>query len=65
MNENDFKAVLAEICDEEIFELNKFPPFKTSLRHKIAMRKIFADYEKVLIIQRIFAKTNHPRDTLL
>lgn len=46
MNENDFKAVLAEICDEEIFELNKFPPFKTSLRHKIAMRKIFADYEK-------------------
>lgn len=47
MNENDFKAILAEICDEEIFELNKFPPFKTSLRHKLAMRKIFADFNKI------------------
>lgn len=46
MNENDFKAVLAEICDEEIFELNKFPPFKTSLRHRLAMKRIFALYEK-------------------
>lgn len=46
MNEIDFKAVLAEICDEEIFELNKFPPFKTSLRHRLAMKRIFALYEK-------------------
>lgn len=46
MNENDFKEILAEICDEEIFELNKFPPFKPSLRHRLAMKRIFARFEK-------------------
>lgn len=46
MNENDFKEILAEICDEEIFELNKFPPFKPSLRHRLAMKRIFAAFER-------------------
>lgn len=46
MNENDFKDILAEICDEEIAELNKFPPFKPSLRHKLAMKCIFTRFEK-------------------
>lgn len=46
MNESDFKGILAEICAEEIAELNKFPPFKTSLRHRFAMKRIFALYEK-------------------
>ncbi len=46
MNEGDFKDILAEICEEEIAELNKFPPFKTSLRHRLAMKRIFALYEK-------------------
>lgn len=48
MNENDFKEILAEICDEEIAELNKIPPFKPSLRHRLAMKRIFAAFEKNL-----------------
>lgn len=40
MNEKELKDILAEICEEEITELNKFPPFKTSLRHKLAMKQI-------------------------
>lgn len=46
MNESDFKDILAEICEEEIAELNMFPPFKPSLRHRLAMKRIFALYEK-------------------
>lgn len=46
MNEKDFKSILAEICEEEISELNKFPPFKPSLRHRFAMKRIFAAFEK-------------------
>lgn len=46
MNESDLKGILAEICAEEITELNKFPPFKPSLRHRLAMKHIFALYEK-------------------
>lgn len=46
MNESDFKGILAEICAEEVVELNKFPPFKPSLRHRLAMKRIFALYEK-------------------
>lgn len=46
MNESYLKGILAEICEEEIAELNKFPPFKPSLRHRLAMKRIFALYEK-------------------
>lgn len=46
MNENDLKDVLAEICEEEKAELNKFPPFKPSLRHRLAMKRIFCMFEK-------------------
>lgn len=48
MNENILKEVLAEICEEEIAELNKFPPFKPSLRHRYAMMCIFSSFEKRL-----------------
>ena len=46
MNESDFKDILAEICEEEIAELNMFPPFKPSLRHRLTMKRIFDLYEK-------------------
>lgn len=46
MNERDLKDVLAEICEEEKAELNKFPPFKPSLRHRLAMKRIFRMFEK-------------------
>ncbi len=46
MNEKDFKAILAEVCEEEIAELNKFPPFKPSLRHRLAMKRIFTAFER-------------------
>lgn len=47
MNENILIDILAEICEEEIAELNKFPPFKTSLRHRYAMMRIFSSFEKM------------------
>ncbi len=46
MNEKDFKAILAEVCEEEIAELNKFPPFKPSLRHRLAMKRVFTAFER-------------------
>ena len=46
MNENILIDILAEICNEEIAELNKFPPFKPSLRHRYAMMCIFSSFEK-------------------
>lgn len=46
MNEEIFIEVLAEVCDEEIAELNKFPPFKPSLRHRYAMMLIFSSFAK-------------------
>lgn len=46
MNENILRDVLAEICDEEISRFNNLPTFKTSLRHRIAMKRIFALFEK-------------------
>lgn len=46
MNEKDFKAILAEVCEEEISELNKFPPFKPSLRHRLAMKRVFTAFER-------------------
>ena len=48
MNENVLREILAEICGEEIAELNKFPPFKPSLRHRYAMMCIFSSFEKRL-----------------
>ena len=48
MNENILKDILAEVCDEEIAELNKFPPFKPSLRHRYAMMCIFSSFDKTL-----------------
>lgn len=47
MNESYFKDILAEICEEEKAELNKFPPFKPSLRHRLAMKRIFRMFEKI------------------
>lgn len=46
MNENILREILAEICEEEIAQLNKFPPFKPSLRHRYAMMLIFSSFEK-------------------
>ena len=48
MNENILIDILAEVCDEEIAELNKFPLFKPSLRHRYAMMCIFSSFEKRL-----------------
>ncbi len=62
MNENDFKEILAEICEEEIAELNKFPPFKPSLRHKLAMRRIFTSFERnsrKTVTSSPFVSTSH------
>lgn len=46
MNESAFNDILAEICEEEIAELNEFLYFKPSLSHRLAMKRIFALYQK-------------------
>ena len=46
MNENVLREILTEICEEEIAELNKFLPFRPSLRHRYAMKRIFSSFEK-------------------
>lgn len=46
MNESVFSDILAEICEEEIAELNECLYFKPSLNHRLAMKRIFALYEK-------------------
>ena len=46
MNENVLRDILAELCEEEIAELSKFPPFKPSLRHRYGMMLIFASLNK-------------------
>ena len=46
MSEDILKRILQEISDEEIAEYRKKPAFKPSLRHRIAMKRIFARFEK-------------------
>lgn len=46
MNENILKRILQEISDEEISEYRRQLSFKTSLRHRLAMKRIFARFEK-------------------
>lgn len=46
MNENILIEVLAEICEEETTEFSKPLPFKPSLRHRYAMKRIFSSFEE-------------------
>ncbi len=48
MNENEtiFKEILQEVVQSEIEEYSHAPEHKFSLRHRLAMRRIFARYEK-------------------
>lgn len=53
MNDNDnetiLKKILQEIVDEEFAEFDdteKYPPFTPSLRHRLAMKRIFGKYER-------------------
>lgn len=46
MSEKILGEILAEICEEEISSFNYLPQFKPSLRHKLAMKRIFTLFEK-------------------
>lgn len=46
MNEDILKEISDDISAEELAELDSMPPFKPSLRHRLAMKRIFAKYEK-------------------
>ncbi len=48
MNENEtiLKEILEELVQSEIAEYSNAPEHKFSLRHRLAMRRIFARYEK-------------------
>lgn len=46
MSEDILKRILQEIGDEEIAEYQKISAFKPSLRHKLAMKRIFARFKK-------------------
>lgn len=55
MNESDFKDILAEICEDEIAELNINPPFQPSLRHRFAMKRILS-----LFTEKTYVTVNNP-----
>lgn len=46
MNENILRDLLAKIYDEEILYFDNLPQFQVSLRHRIAMKRIFNLFEK-------------------
>lgn len=46
MNENMFREILGESLRREFAEFDNAPKHRFSLRHRRAMKKIFADYEK-------------------
>ncbi len=46
MNEDVFKDILAKAVDHEFAEFNNVPEHKFSLKHRIAMNRIFARYER-------------------
>lgn len=46
MNEAVFKQILEEIMEEELAEFDNVPAWKPSLKHRLAMRRIFARYER-------------------
>ncbi|MDE7361370.1 MAG: hypothetical protein K2N38_05500 [Oscillospiraceae bacterium] len=46
MNENVFREILGESLRHEFAEFDNAPEHKFSLRHRIAMKKVFARYEK-------------------
>lgn len=46
MSESIINGILEEIYGKEFEELDKLPEVKTSFRHKLAMKKIFSDFEK-------------------
>ena len=46
MNESVFKEILGESLRREFAEFDNVPEHKFSLRHRIAMKKVFARYEK-------------------
>lgn len=45
MNERILGDILAEIWEEEISDFDNLPQFKASLRHKLAMKRIFTLFE--------------------
>lgn len=45
MCENIFKELLGEMIESELAEFDNLPDRKPSLRHRIAMKRIFARYE--------------------
>ena len=52
MNENVFREILGESLRREFAKFDNAPRHRFSLRHRRAMRRIFADYEKRYCIAR-------------
>lgn len=46
MNEDILERILSETYEEDLSELDDMPAWKPSLRHRIAMKRIFARYER-------------------
>lgn len=46
MNETILKQILEELMEEELAEFDNVPAWKPSLKHRIAMKRIFARYER-------------------
>lgn len=46
MNEDILERILSETYEEDLSELDDMPAWKPSFRHRIAMKRIFAQYER-------------------
>ena len=46
MSESIITGILEDIYSKEFEDLDKLPNVKTSFRHKLAMKRIFSDFEK-------------------
>ena len=46
MNENIFKQLLGEMLESDFAEFDNSPEWKPSLKHRLAMKRIFARYER-------------------
>ncbi|MCM1333757.1 MAG: DUF4367 domain-containing protein [Bacteroides sp.] len=46
MNETILCEILNELCQKEFHAYDNYPPYRPSLRHRLAMKRIFRQYER-------------------
>ena len=67
MCENVFKELLEEMIESELAEFDNAPEWKPSLKHRLAMKRIFARYERNVqkLKEKLLSKRHSPNRTTL